>query len=52
MAEERAERRLAAILAADVVGYSRMMGEDETGMVWPPGPAANRSGGASHRTAA
>ena len=31
MAEERAERRLAAILATDVVGYSRMMGEDETG---------------------
>ena len=25
------ERRLAAILAADVVGYSRFMGEDETG---------------------
>jgi adenylate cyclase len=25
------ERRLAAILAADVVGYSRMMGADETG---------------------
>jgi adenylate cyclase len=25
------ERRLAAILAADVVGYSRMMGEDEAG---------------------
>ena len=24
-------RRLAAILAADVVGYSRLMGEDETG---------------------
>ena len=23
------ERRLAAILAADVAGYSRMMGEDE-----------------------
>jgi class 3 adenylate cyclase len=23
-------RRLAAILAADVVGYSRLMGEDET----------------------
>jgi class 3 adenylate cyclase len=23
--------RLAAILAADVVGYSRLMGEDETG---------------------
>jgi len=29
MAVERAERRLAAILAADVVGYSRLMGEDE-----------------------
>jgi TolB-like protein/class 3 adenylate cyclase/Tfp pilus assembly protein PilF len=26
-----ASRKLAAILAADVVGYSRMMGEDETG---------------------
>ena len=25
------ERRLAAILAADVVGYSRLMGADETG---------------------
>ena len=24
-------RRLAAILAADVVGYSRLMGQDETG---------------------
>ncbi len=31
MAEERAQRRLAAILAADVVGYSRLMGLDETG---------------------
>jgi len=31
MAEERAQRRLAAIVAADVVGYSRLMGEDETG---------------------
>ena len=27
------ERRLAAILAADVVGYSRMMGADETGVL-------------------
>ena len=26
-----AARRLAAILAADIVGYSRLMGEDETG---------------------
>ncbi len=31
MAEERIKRRLAAILAADVVGYSRLMGEDEAG---------------------
>ena len=31
MAEERAQRRLAAILAADVVGYSRLMGQDEVG---------------------
>jgi adenylate cyclase len=31
MAEERAQRRVAAILAADVVGYSCLMGEDETG---------------------
>src|SRR5258705_12012540 len=29
MAEERTQRRLAAILAADVVGYSRMMGVNE-----------------------
>jgi len=28
---ERVERRLAAILAADVAGYSRMMGQDEAG---------------------
>jgi TolB-like protein len=31
MAEQRAQRRLAAILAADVVGYSRLVGEDEAG---------------------
>ncbi len=31
MAEERVQRRLAAILAADVVGYSRLMEEDEAG---------------------
>jgi adenylate cyclase len=31
MAEERAQRRLAAILAADVVGYSRLMEHDEAG---------------------
>ncbi len=28
---ERVERRLAAVLAADVAGYSRLMGEDEEG---------------------
>ena len=31
MAEEHVQRRLAAILAADVVGYSRLMGVDEAG---------------------
>ena len=31
MAEERTQRRLAAILAADVVGYSRLVGVDEPG---------------------
>ena len=31
MAEERVQRRLAAILVADVVGYSRLMHEDEAG---------------------
>jgi len=31
MAEERINRRLAAILAADVVGFSRLMGADEAG---------------------
>jgi TolB-like protein/class 3 adenylate cyclase/Flp pilus assembly protein TadD len=31
MSERRVERRLAAILAADVVGYSRLVGEDEEG---------------------
>src|SRR6266446_6294138 len=31
MSERRVDRRLAAILAADVVGYSRLVGEDEEG---------------------
>ncbi len=31
MAEKNVERRLAAIVSADVVGYSRLMGVDETG---------------------
>ncbi len=31
MNQPRVQRRLAAILAADVAGYSRLMGEDEEG---------------------
>jgi len=31
MAEEHPQRRLAAVLAADVAGYSRLMGADEEG---------------------
>ena len=31
MQQDRTERRLAAILATDVVGYSRLMGVDEEG---------------------
>ncbi len=31
MSEEGVERKLTTILAADVVGYSRLMGEDEAG---------------------
>jgi len=31
VAEERVQRRLAAIVSADVVGYSRLMGRDEAG---------------------
>lgn len=35
MAEDRVQRRLAAILAADMVGYSRLMAADETGRLRP-----------------
>src|SRR5258707_5165699 len=31
MAEQRVERRLTAVFASDVVGYSRLMGADEEG---------------------
>src|SRR5271170_2700851 len=31
MAEQRPERRLIAVFASDVVGYSRLMGADEEG---------------------
>ena len=33
MTDNRVERRLAAILAADVAGYSRLMGADEEGVL-------------------
>ena len=33
MAQARVERRLAAILAADVAGYSRLMGVDEEALL-------------------
>ncbi len=33
MAETRVERRLAAILAAEVAGYSRLMAADEEGQI-------------------
>jgi len=33
LATERVERKLAAILAADVAGYSRLMGADEEGIL-------------------
>ena len=37
MAEERIQRRLTTILAADVVGFSRLMREDEeTTLEGPP----------------
>lgn len=50
LSEDRVERRLAAVLAADVAGYSRLMGIDEVGtlaalkalrreIVDPPSPA-------------
>ncbi len=33
MAEERVQRRLAAILVADIAGYSALIGVDEAGTV-------------------
>jgi len=35
LSSERVERRLTAILAADVAGYSRLMGADEEGTLAP-----------------
>ena len=31
MSDKRVERRLAAVFAADIAGYSRLMGSDEEG---------------------
>jgi adenylate cyclase len=31
MVKDLVQRRLAAVMAADVVGYSRLMGQDEAG---------------------
>jgi hypothetical protein len=39
----RVERKLTAILAADVVGYSRLMGEDEAERTRGSGPIARTS---------
>jgi adenylate cyclase len=36
MADARVQRRLAAILAADVAGYSRLMGDDEEATLGAP----------------
>ena len=38
---ERTQRRLAAIVSADVVGYSRLMGVDETGTLGRGGALAS-----------
>ncbi len=43
MSEEGVERRLTTILAADVVGYSRLMAADEAGT--PHGSSAKARGG-------
>jgi class 3 adenylate cyclase len=40
MGEEQIERRLAAILCTDVVGYSRLMGADEE----KPSPVSRDTG--------
>ena len=47
MAEARTNRRLAAILAADVVGYSRMMASDEAGTLAALGRLEDTEGAAS-----
>lgn len=44
MAEERAQRRLAAVLAAGVVGFSRLMELDEIDACSPEGATQGRLG--------
>ena len=44
MAVQQIERRLAAILAADVVGYSRLMGANEVGTLTALKGASQRIG--------
>ena len=51
MSEGRVERRLAAILAADVAGYSRLMGADEEGTLAALQGAAPRGGRSQDRRA-
>jgi len=43
VAGERVERRLAAVLAADIAGYSRLMGADEVGALAALGEPDQRS---------
>jgi adenylate cyclase len=43
MSGGRVERRLAAVLAVDVAGYSRLMGEDEEGTLAACGRSAANS---------
>jgi hypothetical protein len=43
LSSEQVERRLAAILAADVAGYSRLMGADEEGTLLLSSPSKKRS---------
>jgi hypothetical protein len=40
LTSERVERRLAAVLAMDVAGYSRLMGIDEEGTLASPPPTS------------
>ena len=46
MSQERLQRRLAAILFADVVGYSRLTGQDELGTLAPAAKCTTGSGSA------